>query len=86
MRDLCQVSGYVPHSIGVVPGPGVLVLAHTLRIRDGAAYSLSRSEGASRKLGVTPWKFPLPPLHSGLCSGVSQSPGGLPVLTSQSAL
>ena len=35
MRNLCQVSGYVPDGIGVVPGSGVWVLAHPLRIRQG---------------------------------------------------
>jgi hypothetical protein len=35
MSDLVQVSGYVPDGVGVVPGSGVRVLAHLLRIREG---------------------------------------------------
>jgi hypothetical protein len=31
MSDLGQVSGYVPDGVGVVPGPGLRVLAHPLR-------------------------------------------------------
>ncbi len=35
VRDLGQVSGYVPDGVGVVPGPGVRVLAYPLRVRQG---------------------------------------------------
>ena len=34
-RDLGQVSGHVLDDVGVVPGSGVLVLAHPLRLRQG---------------------------------------------------
>jgi hypothetical protein len=35
VRDVGQVSGDVPDGVCVVPGPGVLVLAHPLRILGG---------------------------------------------------
>jgi hypothetical protein len=35
VRDVGQLAGYVLDGVGVVPGTGVLVLAHSLRIRQG---------------------------------------------------
>jgi hypothetical protein len=44
VRDLGEVTGYVLDGVRGVPRPGVLVLAHALRIRHETADSLSPSK------------------------------------------